>query len=99
MSDIKMTSFDDETESGSDALAIEMVQDVTVGITVEIARTEMTVGELLKKGRGSVIDLYRKVGEPVDILVNGKPLARGELVINADNELAVTLTEIHGRRR
>ncbi len=94
-----MPSFDEEAESSSDTLAIEMVQDVTVGITVEIARTEMTVGELLKKGRGSVIDLYRKVGEPVDILVNGKPLARGELVINADNELAVTLTEIHGRRR
>jgi flagellar motor switch protein FliN/FliY len=99
MSEIKMRSFDDEDASDGDALAIEMVQDVTVGITVEIARTEMTVGDLLKKGRGSVIDLYRKVGEPVDILVNGKPLARGELVINADNELAVTLTEIHGRRR
>ena len=60
---------------------------------MEIGRTRMTIGETLALGPGSIITLNRLAGEPVDLLVNGKPIARGEVVV-IDEEFGLRVTEV-----
>ena len=72
---------------------LEPVLDVPVELTVEIGRTTMTIGETLTIGPGSIIGLKRMTGEPVDLLVNGKRIARGE-VIAIDEEFGFRVTEV-----
>ena len=64
-----------------------------VELTVEIGRTTMTIGETLAIGPGSIVSLNRAIGEPVDLLVNGKRIARGE-VVAVDEEFGLRVTEI-----
>lgn len=90
---IAMPSFDTRIGPPPFDLPLVAVENVQVTVAVQLGRVTMTVGELLKMGRGSVIMLERKVGEPVEVLVNGRPVARGELVLN-DGQLGVTLIEI-----
>lgn len=71
------------------------LRDVPVDLAVEIGRTRMTVGETLELRPGSVVVLNRMAGEPVDLLVNGTPIARGEVVV-IDEEFALRLTEVLG---
>jgi flagellar motor switch protein FliN/FliY len=66
---------------------------VPVELSVEIGRTRMTVGETLELREGSVITLDRMAGEPVDLLVNGTPIARGEVVV-IDEQFGLRLTEV-----
>jgi flagellar motor switch protein FliN len=87
------------SEAGAPAGAaseLERLSDVPVELTVEIGRTRMTIGETLALGPGSIITLNRLAGEPVDLLVNGKPIARGEVVV-IDEEFGLRVTEIVGR--
>jgi flagellar motor switch protein FliN len=72
---------------------LERLRDVPVELAVEIGRTRMTIGETLALGPGSIITLNRLAGEPVDLLVNGKPIARGEVVV-IDEEFGLRVTEI-----
>lgn len=67
--------------------------DVPVELAVEIGRTRMTIRETLALAPGSIIALNRLAGEPVDLLVNGRPLARGEVVV-IDEEFGLRITEI-----
>jgi flagellar motor switch protein FliN/FliY len=60
---------------------------------VEIGRTQMTIRETLALGPGSIVTLNRLAGEPVDLLVNGKPIARGEVVV-IDEEFGLRVTEV-----
>jgi flagellar motor switch protein FliN len=69
------------------------VLDVPVELTVEIGRTTMTIGETLSIGPGSIVSLNRAIGEPVDLLVNGKRIARGE-VVAVDEEFGLRVTEV-----
>ena len=64
-----------------------------VELAVEIGRTRMTIGETLALGPGSIVTLNRLAGEPVDLLVNGKPIARGEVVV-IDEEFGLRVTEV-----
>src|SRR3954465_3627502 len=73
------------------------VSDVPVEIAVEIGRTRMTIGETLELSPGAIVSLNRLAGEPVDLLVNGKPIARGEVVV-IDEEFGLRITEILDRR-
>jgi flagellar motor switch protein FliN len=78
---------------------LERLRDVPVELAVEIGRTRMTIGETLALGPGSIITLNRLAGEPVDLLVNGKPIARGEVVV-IDEEFGLRVTDVvTGRRR
>lgn len=70
------------------------IYNVPVHVQVVLGRTAMPVSQLLKLGRGAVVELDRKVGEAVEILVNHRLVARGEVVIVEDQKLGVTLTEI-----
>ena len=74
---------------------LERLHDVPVELAVEIGRTRMTIGETLALGPGSIITLNRLAGEPVDLLVNGKPIARGEVVV-IDEEFGLRVTEVVG---
>ena len=69
------------------------LHDVPVDLAVELGRTRMTIGETLKLGPGSIVSLNRLAGEPVDLLVNGKPIARGEVVV-IDEEFGLRITDI-----
>ncbi len=69
------------------------VYDIPVQLSAVLGKTTMPVSQLLRLGRGAVVELDRKVGEPIDILVNNRLVARGEVVI-LDDRLGVTMTEI-----
>jgi flagellar motor switch protein FliN/FliY len=69
------------------------VYDVPVQLSAVLGRTTMPVSQLLRLGRGAVVELDRKVGEPIDIYVNNRLVARGEVIID-DGHLSVTMTEI-----
>ncbi len=59
----------------------ELLLDVPLQVSVQLGETQMRIQELLELGQGSVVDLDRLAGEPVDILVNGHPIALGEIVV------------------
>ncbi len=67
--------------------------DVPLEMSVEIGRTQMTVGDTLDLRAGSIVTLDRLAGEPVDLLVNGTPIARGEVVV-VDEQFGLRVTEI-----
>lgn len=79
--------------TNNDSLSLETVYDIPVQITVVLGRTSMQVNQLLKLGRGAVIELDKKVGEPIDIFVNNRLVARGEVVV-VEDRIGVTMTEI-----
>ena len=75
------------------AAELERLHDVPVELAVEIGRTRMTIREALALGPGSIVTLDRASGEPVDLLVNGTPIARGEVVV-IDEEFGLRVTEV-----
>jgi flagellar motor switch protein FliN/FliY len=72
---------------------LQTVFDVPVNISAVLGRAHLSVAQLLKLGQGSVLELDRKVGEAIDIYVNNRLVARGEVVV-VDDRLGVTMTEI-----
>lgn len=84
---------DDDQETERQAADLEAVYDVPVLISAILGHTEVEVSELLKLDEGAVIELDRKVGEAIDIFVNNRLIARGE-VVQVENKLGITMTEI-----
>ena len=82
---------DEKTEITSREL--EAVYDIPVQVSAVLGKQTMQVSQLLKLGRGAVVELDRKVGEAIDIYVNNRLVARGEVVI-VEERLGVTMTEI-----
>jgi len=80
-------------EEARGAADLEAVFDVPVQVSAVLGRARMEVGELLKLGPGAVLELDRKVGEAIDIYVNNRLVARGEVVL-VEEKLGVTMTEI-----
>src|ERR1700748_3494029 len=74
------------------------LHDVPVELAVEVGRTKMTIREALALGPGSIVTLNRLAGEPVDLLVNRKTIARGEVVV-IDEEFGLRVTEVLGPKR
>jgi flagellar motor switch protein FliN/FliY len=72
---------------------LEAVFDVPVQVSAVLGRARMDIGDLLKLGPGTVLELDRKVGEAIDIYVNNRLVARGEVVL-VEEKLGVTMTEI-----
>jgi len=75
------------------AKELEAVYDIPVTVSAVLGKATMQVNQLLKLGRGAVVELDRKVGESLDIYVNNRLVARGEVVV-VDERLGVTMTEI-----
>lgn len=72
---------------------LSAIYDIPVQLAAVLGKTSMPVNQLLRLGRGAVIELDRKVGEPIDIYVNNRLVARGEVLI-VDDHLGITMTEI-----
>jgi flagellar motor switch protein FliN/FliY len=72
---------------------LEAVYDIPVQVSAVLGKATMQVSHLLKLGRGAVVELDRKVGEAIDIYVNNRLVARGEVVV-VEDRLGVTMTEI-----
>ena len=75
------------------AASLDLVMDVAVRVTVEVGSARLRVRDVLQFGKGSVIELDRGAGEPADLLVNGRLLARGEVTV-VDDRLAVRVIEL-----
>ncbi len=75
---------------------IDVVLHIPVNVTVVLGSTTMPVANLVKLGRGAVIPLDRRVGEPVDVVVNGRVIARGEVVVleEGNSRFGISLTEV-----
>ena len=100
MADLGLEDFEEtaaapapEEEGDKSAADLAPVFDVPVNISAVLGKSYMSVAQLLKLSQGSVLELDRKVGEAIDIYVNNRLVARGEVVV-VDDRLGVTMTEI-----
>jgi flagellar motor switch protein FliN/FliY len=84
---------ENDEQTSRTAADLEAVFDVPVQVSAVLGRSKMDVGELLKLGPGTVLELDRRVGEAIDIYVNNRLVARGEVVL-VEDKLGVTMTEI-----
>ncbi len=82
-----------DPNEGDNDKDLTAIYDVPVQISAVLGRSSMLVSQLLKLGRGAVVDLDRRVGEPIDIFVNNRLVARGEVVV-VEDKLGITMTEI-----
>ncbi|MBD3182021.1 flagellar motor switch protein FliN [Candidatus Poribacteria bacterium] len=83
-----MTSEPDREKSN-----IDILMDVPLDVSVELGRTRIAIKDMLKLGPGSVVELDKLIGEPVDLLVNGRLIARGEVVV-FDENFGIRITDI-----
>ena len=91
-SSMKVDLPEPDTQLGS-IQDLEAVYDIPVQVSAVLGKSSMQVSQILKLGRGAVVELDRKVGEAVDIYVNNRLVARGEVVV-VEDRLGVTMTEI-----
>lgn len=95
----KINQLSDEIKAGDDALNklkvqnLDFILDIPLKITVELGRTEVMIKDLLQLGQGSVLELDKLAGEPLEILVNGKLVAKGEVVV-VNEKFGIRLTDI-----
>ncbi|MDP6230870.1 MAG: flagellar motor switch protein FliN [Nitrospinaceae bacterium] len=85
----------DEMSGGEkvDTKSLDLILDIPLTVTVELGRSKMLINDLLQLGQGSVIELTKLVGEPLEVLVNNKLVARGEVVV-VNEKFGVRLTNI-----
>ena len=91
-SSMKVDLPEPDTQLGS-IQDLEAVYDIPVQVSAVLGKSSMQVSQILKLGRGASVELDRKVGEAVDIYVNNRRVARGEVVV-VEDRLGVTMTEI-----
>ncbi|WP_338636614.1 flagellar motor switch protein FliN [Spirobacillus cienkowskii] len=84
---------DDDSMKNIDLSRMKMVLDVPLKVTVELGRTKLLVNDLLQLGQGSVIELDKMAGEPMEIFVNDKLVAMGEVVV-VNEKFGVRLTDV-----
>ena len=86
-------------KAGSAKPNLELIMGIPVDVQVVLGGTTMPVANLMKLGRGAVITLDKQIGDPVDIVVNGRVIARGEVIVLEDDSsrFGVSLTEIIGK--
>jgi len=84
----------DESTAATSEDSFDLLLDVPLKVSVELGGTKLRIQELLELGQGSILELDRLAGEPVDILVNGRPIALGEVVV-VNDRYAVRVVSIH----
>ena len=95
----RVSNLSDEIKAGDDALNklkvqnLDFILDIPLKVTVELGRTEVMIKDLLQLGQGSVLELDKLAGEPLEILVNGKLVAKGEVVV-VNEKFGIRLTDI-----
>ena len=98
---IEYEQFDQAGDAGAASVPdsdISRLSDIPMELSVEIGRTHMTVGETLDLRAGSVVSLERQAGDAADLLVNGTPIARGEVIV-VDEQYGLRVTEILDARQ
>jgi flagellar motor switch protein FliN/FliY len=78
---------------GAGEANLDVILDIPVTLSMEIGRTEITINDLLQLGQGSVVELGRLAGEPMDVMVNGTLIAHGEVVV-VDEKFGIRLTDV-----
>ncbi|GBR55016.1 flagellar motor switch protein FliN [Gluconobacter sphaericus] len=73
---------------------LQAIYNIPVTVSAVLGRATMPINQLLKLGRGAVVELDQKIGDPIDIFVNNRLIARGEVVMVDETRLGVTMTEI-----
>jgi len=91
----KPAQFSDVKDVGSPAAqkSIDFILDIPLQVTVELGRTQVLINDLLQLGQGSVVELSKLAGEPMEVLVNQKLIARGEVIV-VNEKFGVRLTDI-----
>ena len=79
--------------AGGESKSLDLILDIPLTVAVELGRSKMLINDLLQLGQGSVIELTKLVGEPLEVLVNEKLIARGEVVV-VNEKFGVRLTDI-----
>lgn len=96
---VKISQLADEIKAGDDALNklkvqnFDFILDIPLRVSVELGRTSVVIKNLLQLGQGSVLELDKLAGEPLEVLVNGKLVARGEVVV-VNEKFGIRLTDI-----
>jgi flagellar motor switch protein FliN/FliY len=78
----------------STSLEIDSINNLTVTITAVAGKATVQISQMLRLGRGAIIELDRKLGEPVDIYINNRWIAKGELVIMEHQKIGISMTEL-----
>ena len=97
--ELKVDELADEVKAGDDALNklkiqnLDYILDIPLKVSVELGRTSVIIKDLLQLGQGSVLELDKLAGEPLEVLVNGKLVARGEVVV-VNEKFGIRLTDI-----
>lgn len=86
-------NLNDDAVASDDEINLDVILDVPVDISMEIGRTKISIRNLLKLNQGSVIELDRLAGEPMDVLVNGTLIAHGEVVV-VNDKFGIRLTDV-----
>lgn len=92
VSAVELDEFDTETKNGPSP-ELELILDIPVSISMEVGRTSITIRNLLQLNQGSVIELDRLAGEPLDVLVNGTLIAHGEVVV-VNEKFGIRMTDV-----
>ena len=82
-----------ESAEGGESKSLDLILDIPLTVAVELGRSKMLINDLLQLGQGSVIELTKLVGEPLEVMVNQKLVARGEVVV-VNEKFGVRLTDI-----
>ena len=85
--------LDDDAEPQEGDVNLDLIQDVPVTLAMEVGRTEITIRNLLQLNQGSVVELDRTAGEPLDVYVNGTLVAHGEVVV-VNEKFGIRLTDV-----
>lgn len=99
LSEMQITKLADRVKAGDDSLNklkiqnLDFILDIPLKVTVELGRTSVLIKDLLQLGQGSVLELNKLAGEPLEILVNGKLVAKGEVVV-VNEKFGIRLTDI-----
>lgn len=89
-----LNDFIEGADAKDDGQSIKAMLNVGLDVQIVLGRARMPISQLLSLSRGSVIELDKKIGEPVDVMINDRLVARGDLVKVGENRIGVTLTEI-----
>ncbi|HTF83980.1 flagellar motor switch protein FliN [Cellvibrio sp. ARAG 10.3] len=92
VSAVELDEFDTEAKNGPSP-ELELILDIPVSISMEVGRTSITIRNLLQLNQGSVIELDRLAGEPLDVLVNGTLIAHGEVVV-VNEKFGIRMTDV-----
>jgi flagellar motor switch protein FliN/FliY len=96
--DEPLPARDEKRGAGKDQPNLDVIMGIPVDVQVVLGSTRMPVANLMKLGRGAVVTLEKEIGDPVDIVVNGRVIARGEVIVLEDDpsRFGVSLTEVIG---